>query len=125
MSLIIFTTDTHHHLITHQNHALLSPLALEVYADAINKKRVPLKNCFGFVDGTVRPIGRPDEHQRIMYNGHKRVPALKFQSVALPNGMIGNLFGPVGKSKIFLFVFVFFFYMKPGWHPTWGLSCLH
>ena len=21
-----------------------------------------LKNCFGFVDGTVRPIARPDEH---------------------------------------------------------------
>ena len=28
---------------------------------------------------------------------HKRVHALKFQCVALPNGLIGNLFGPVGK----------------------------
>lgn len=121
--------NTHGHLITQWNHTLLSPPALEVYADAINQKWAPLKNCFGFVDGTVRPIARPDEHQRIMYNGHKRVHALKFQSVALPNGMIGNLFGPVGKSKMFpcLYVFVFFFFfdMKPGWNPTLGLTCFH
>ena len=38
-----------------------------------------------------------DEHQRIMYYGHKRVRALKFQSLALPNGLIGNLYGPIGK----------------------------
>ena len=54
-------------------------------------------NCFGFVDGTVRPIARPGEHQRVMYNRHKRVHALKFQSLALPNGLIGNPHGPVGK----------------------------
>lgn len=104
--------NTHGHLITHWNHTLLSPPALEVYANAINQKGAPLQNCFGFVDGTVRPIARPDEHQRIMYNGHKRVHALKFQSVALPNGMIGNLFGPVGKSKMFpgvVFISVFVF----------------
>ena len=34
---------------------------------------------------------------RVIYNGHKRVHALKFQCVALPNGLNGNLFGPVGK----------------------------
>ena len=44
-----------------------------------------------------RAMGRTDEYQRIMYNGHKRVHALKFQSLALPNGLIGNLYGPVGK----------------------------
>ena len=33
--------------------------------------------------------------QRVVYNGHKRVHRLKFQSVALPNGLIGNLYGPV------------------------------
>ena len=31
----------------------------------------------------------------MVYNGYKRVHALKFQSVALPNGLIGNLYGPV------------------------------
>ncbi|KAL9977147.1 hypothetical protein ACROYT_G014520 [Oculina patagonica] len=33
------------------------------------------------MDGTVRPIARPGERQRVLYNGHKRVHALKFQSV--------------------------------------------
>ena len=37
-------------------------------------------------------------HQRMVYNGHKRVHALKFQALALPNGLIGQLFGPVGKN---------------------------
>ena len=34
-----------------------------------------------------------------MYNGHKRVHALKVQSVALPNGLIANLYGRVGKDE--------------------------
>jgi hypothetical protein len=29
------------------------------------------------------------------YNGHKRVHAIKFQSLMLPDGIIGSLFGPV------------------------------
>ena len=29
------------------------------------------------------------------YNGHKRVHALKFQSVVTPNGLIANLYGPM------------------------------
>ena len=34
----------------------------------------------------------------ITNDGHKRVRGLKFQSIALPNGLIGNIFGPVGKN---------------------------
>ena len=55
-----------------------------------------LTNCFGFINGTVRPICRPTQYQKIVFNGHKRVHSLKFQSVTLPNGLIVNLFGPVG-----------------------------
>ena len=61
------------------------------------QKGAPLDNCFGFVDGTVRPNTRPRENQRVLYNGHKRVQAIKFRSVALPNGLIANIFGQVGK----------------------------
>lgn len=39
----------------------------------------------------------PGQHQKIVYNGHKWVHSLKFQSVALPNGFIGNMYEPVGK----------------------------
>ncbi|PFX23723.1 hypothetical protein AWC38_SpisGene11712 [Stylophora pistillata] len=44
-------------------------------------------------------ISRPGENQRMVYNGHKRVHALKFQAVALPNGLIRQLFGPVEGKK--------------------------
>ena len=33
--------------------------------------------------------------QRVVYNGHKRVHALKFQSIATPNGLVANLFGSI------------------------------
>ena len=92
-----FIYNTHRHRITQWNHNVLNPAALQIYSNAIADKGAALHNCFGFVDGTVRPVCRLGEHQRVIYNGHKRVHALKLQCVALPNGLIGNLCGPVGK----------------------------
>ena len=92
-----FIYDLHGHRITQWNPFILNSRLVEEYATAISDKGPALDNCFGFVDGTVRPISRPGEMQRIVYNGHKRVHALKFQSVATPNGLIANMFGPVGK----------------------------
>ena len=89
-----FIYDTHGHRITQWNPSVLNPGFLEQYAAAIAGKGAALDNCFGFVDGTVRPISKPGEQQRIVYNGHKRVHALKFQSVAVPNGLIANMYGP-------------------------------
>ena len=88
---------THGHKITQWNHDLLNPAALNEYADAISNKGTALENCFGFIDGTGCPISTPDENQRIVYNRHKRVHALKFQSIELPNGLIGHLYCPVGR----------------------------
>ena len=34
-----------------------------------------------------------------MYNGHKRVHGIKFGSIVLPNGLIGNLVGPLEGSR--------------------------
>lgn len=87
---------THGHLLHDLNQPWLQPAKLEHYAQAIHQKGGALDNCWGFIDGTLRQICRPGEHQRIMYNGHKRVHGLKFQSVVAPNGMIANLYGPVG-----------------------------
>ena len=78
---------------------ILNPRDLQSYADFISRKGAPLNNCFGFVDGTVTPISRPGHAQRVVYNGHERVHFLKFQSLALPNGLIGNIFGPEGKFE--------------------------
>ena len=38
---------------------------------------------------------RSRQNQRILYNGHKRIHAIKFQSVVTPNGLVSNLFGLV------------------------------
>lgn len=85
------------HLLTTFEQPLLHREKLQEYARAIYEKSQALDNCWGFVDGTVRPICRPGQHQRTVYNGHKRVHALKYQSVIAANGMIANLYGPVGK----------------------------
>ena len=66
-------------------------LLLQTYSVASYDKGVALDNCFGIVDGTVRPISKPGVNQRTVYNGQKRVHAFKFQSLALPNGLIGHL----------------------------------
>ena len=86
--------DTHQHRMQSWNQFFLQPNMLREYADAIERKGAPLTNCFGFVDGTVLRICRPTANQRVVYNGHKRVHGIKFQSVALPNGLIGNFDGP-------------------------------
>jgi len=98
----------HNHRLTQWNNMFLNPPLLESYADAIDSKGSPLCNCFGFIDGTVRPICWPDQNQRVVYNWHKQVHGLKYQSVVLPNGMIANMYGPVGNCfnlicRFFLF----------------------
>ena len=87
--------DTWHHLLTTFEQTWLDPLNLEMFADAIHDKGAALSNCWGFIDGTVRPICRPGKRQRLVYNGHKKVHAIKFQSIVAPNGLIANLSGPV------------------------------
>ena len=85
----------HGHLLTDFNQPWLSPANLVTFADAVYRKGAALENCWGFVDGTVRPVCRPGVHQRVLYNGHKRVHSIKFQSVVAANGLIANLYGPV------------------------------
>ena len=87
--------QTWNHLLTELDQDWLSPEHLEEFATAVHNKGAPLQNCWGFVDGTVRPICRPGQNQKCLYNGHKKVHAIKFQSIATPNGLVANLFGPV------------------------------
>ena len=89
--------ENHQQRLTNWNQTFLNPAKLEEYAQAISDRGTALKNCFGFIDGTVRPICRPDQNQRVVYNGPKIVHGLKFQSVSLPNGMLTNPYGPLGE----------------------------
>ena len=59
----------------------------------ITARQCPLTSCIGFVDGTVRPMCRPSRFQEMVFNGHKRKHALKYQSIMLVNGMM-ILHGP-------------------------------
>ena len=83
------------HLLTNLNQNWLSPASLENFAEAIQRRGAGIDNCWNFVDGTVRACCRPGRNQRVLYNGHKKVHAIKFQSVVTPDGMIANMFGPV------------------------------
>ena len=56
--------DRWYHLLTRYNHDLLSPPKILQYAEAIEQAGAALNNCWGFVDGTVRPVCRPNENQR-------------------------------------------------------------
>ena len=91
--------QNHKHRLENFNQIWLSPHNLQLFANFIHSKGAPLDNCWGFIDGTVRPVCRSQQMQRVIYNGHKRVHAIKFQSVVAPNGMIVNLFGPVEGRK--------------------------
>ena len=88
--MIDYIYQSRSHRILEWNDTILDPYLLERYSNAITATGSPLENCFGVIDGTARPISKPGESQRIVYNGHKRVHGTKFQSVALPNGLIGN-----------------------------------
>ena len=84
----------HHHRFQSWNQHFLQPAILQEYANVIREEGAPLENCFGFIDGTVIEICRPKPiYQRIVYNDHKRVHSIKFESLALPNGLFGNLSG--------------------------------
>ena len=93
--------DTHWHKVTWWNYSILNLPLITTYADVVHSKGAALQNFFGFIDRTMRPISRPMSNWRVVYNGHKRAYALKFQAVALPSALIANVYGPVGKPQIF------------------------
>ena len=94
-SIMNFIYDNYNYFLNDFNQPWLSPKKLEECSIAIHNKGAPLMNCFGFVDGRVRPCSRPGQNQRILFNRHKRIHSLKFKSVVIPNGLICNLYGPV------------------------------
>ena len=57
--VVQFIYREHGHRVTEWNHAILSPANLQIYAAAVHEKGGPLRNCFGFINGTVRPICGP------------------------------------------------------------------
>lgn len=85
--------DNYSHLLRTMNQDWITQ-GIDNFALAIHQKGAPLTNCWGFIDGTVRPICRPTHDQNLAYNGHKRTHAIKFQAIMAPNGLIANVAGP-------------------------------
>ena len=87
------------HLLSSFNRPWLAPQCLQEFADVVYQSGAPFQNCWWFIDGTVRPVCRPGHGQRHLYNSHKIIHAIKFQSVATPNGLVANLFGPLEGTR--------------------------
>lgn len=81
-------------LVEQLQHQAILP-KIEMFCDAIHEKGAPLDRCWGFIDGTIRAISRPQRMQRLWYNGWKRKHALKYQAVDSPDGIIRQLWGPM------------------------------
>lgn len=92
--LVLYLDETWKHLLDFDTDHLLSPERLAAYARAIHGTGVPLETIWAFIDCTMIKMCRPTWHQRQVYSGHKRYHALKYQALALPNGLIRHLFGP-------------------------------
>ena len=76
--------DQHSNLFSSLCQPWLSSANFQSFPEAIHAKGASLVNYRGFVDGTVTPV--------ILYNGHKKVHSIKFQSVVAPNGLIANTY---------------------------------
>lgn len=67
---------------------LLSPERLDFYSKVNKRNGNPLPGCWGFLDGTLRPIARPVRAQQNAYNGWKHFHALKYQFLSTPDGLV-------------------------------------
>lgn len=85
------------HLITSSIDKDFMAQNAQKYSDAIFEKSAGLTRMVGFIDGTVLGIARPKGNLslRVVYNGHKRKHALKFQAVNSPDGLIQHVAGPI------------------------------
>ena len=85
--LDLINTNHCHRLRNWDRSPFLQPGQLHRYADAIHLQGSPLETVLVlWMELSVRSIARPTKNQRVMYNGHKRVHAIKDQSVLTPNG---------------------------------------
>ena len=91
--MVNFLLDKYNHLLEF-NYNLVKPDLLKLYSQKIKVKTGVDINFVGFIDGTVRGCSRPTRYQKRVYNMHKKLHSLKFQSVSLPNGLILQLKGP-------------------------------
>ena len=81
-----------------RNPRCVHPDDMEIFGAAIEKK-CGHKGIFSFIDGTVRPICKPELLQNILYSGKNRQHSLKYQIVCTPDGIMRHVSGPWPGSR--------------------------
>ena len=72
---------------------------LPAWADAVQARGCPLHGCWGFLDGTLVGIARPEFQQRACFSGHKRHHGLKYLSLMSPAGVSAFIWGVLPGSR--------------------------
>jgi hypothetical protein len=75
----------------------LTPECLTRYCAAVQANGEPSGLIWGFIDGTLKGICRPEKqtaNQRFLYSGYKKKHGLNFQSIVTPDGLISSMAGP-------------------------------
>lgn len=64
------------------------------FSEAISFKTGGIvEKVIGFIDGTGRPICRPEVFQKVLYSGHHRRHELHYQIVISPDGLARSVYG--------------------------------
>ncbi|KAF8574648.1 hypothetical protein K439DRAFT_1371858 [Ramaria rubella] len=82
------------HLLDWDHEGVVSPAALQSYVDALSMVGAPSWSIFGYLDCMICQTCHLSYHQHLVYMGYKKYHGMKFQAMALPNGLIGHLSGP-------------------------------
>jgi hypothetical protein len=86
--------DQWSHLLAWDHKGIVCPAALNSYSKALQHHGAPSHSIAGFIDCTIRQTCRPSENQELAYTGYKKFHGMKFQGVAIPNGLMAHLDGP-------------------------------
>ncbi|KAF8589186.1 hypothetical protein K439DRAFT_1333451, partial [Ramaria rubella] len=89
-----YIDSTWHHLLDWDDTGIVSPSALQSYADALHAFGAPSQSQFGFIDCTIWQTCQPGVYQELAYTGYKKYHGMKFQGVVAPNSLIVHMAGP-------------------------------
>jgi hypothetical protein len=75
------------------NTRFLTPARVRRYMDVLRRKE-HVRGIWGFVDGSVHKIGRPESDQRQYYSGYKKAHCLNYMGIVTPDGLMASFTGP-------------------------------
>src|SRR6266481_5782983 len=82
------------HLLDFDIDGIFAPPALARYADTLHAHGAPTRPIISFIDCTIVQTCRPSVSEKLVYTGYKKFHGMKFQAIAVHNGMIAHLDRP-------------------------------